>query len=372
MIVFWCSAGLLLYAFVCYPVSTYLLSKIVRYKTSKDDTFQPEVTLIIPARNEEHVIEEKICNSLELDYPKEKLQIIIASDGSTDRTDEIAKRYEGRGITSVIFSENIGKAELLNKTIPEAKGEIIVISDASGMLNNRAVREMAKNFADKKVGCVCGIYHIEGKKKSRVDRFEERYYNFETLLKRSESSIYTTLGGHGALVAIRKDLFIPLKRDTLNDDFIISSRIVLKGFRTIYEGRAHVYDKIHTTLAGEFRRRVRIAAGNWQQIYLLRDFIGAGRYFVALQFFSHKILRTITPFLLFILFFSCIILEGTVFKAIIALLLGGLLLAVLGCLTYGHTATFRFVSIPFFIFLENAAYALGAYKYFFARKTIKW
>lgn len=353
---FFASLLIIAYHFLIYPLSLWIIVKFISRKVKKQDFF-PAVTLLVPVYNEEKIIAEKIENSLSLDYPREKFHLLFASDGSTDNSVKIIREYLDKGITFIESAKHLGKASLLNKTILQAKGEIIVLSDASGMLNREAIKEMVKNFYDPQVGCVCGIYHIWQKEGSPCDDFEARYLDFEFFVKGLESRIYTTLGGLGALYAIRKKLFIPLREDTINDDFFISSNIVLKGFRTIYEKKAHIFDKIKTDLKSEFRRRIRLIIGGWQQIFRLRGLFSLRRPFIVWQFFSHKFLRIIMPFCFLFFILSCTVFYKFFFWFMIFI---AFLFSI-------------FLRNLFLIFLlGNLAGIVGTYKFFFKKGRVIW
>jgi cellulose synthase/poly-beta-1,6-N-acetylglucosamine synthase-like glycosyltransferase len=353
-ILFWLSLFIIAYHFFIYPLSLWLIAKF-KYRRVKRESFFPSVTLIIPVYNEEKIIAEKIENSLSLDYPKEKLEIIIASDGSTDNSNRIIANYLNRGINFISYEKHMGKSALINKTVPKARGEIVVLSDASGMLNKEAIKEVVKNFSDPQVGCVYGVYHIwQG---SNYDKFEKRYLNFDFYLKKLESKIYTTLGASGSLYAIRKDLFLPLKEDTINDDFFIPAEISLKGLRTIYEDNAHIFDKINTDLKSELRRRIRLTVGGWQQVFRLSRLFNPKRTFLAWQFFSHKFLRIMMPFCFLSLILSSFFCYRIFFWFLIFL----------SCLSL------MFLKSIFLTFLlGNLAGIVGTYKFFFKRGRLIW
>lgn len=341
-------------------------------KPARKGACEPLVAFVIPAHNEERIIEKKIRNTLRLDYPKDKLQIVVASDGSTDGTNEIVARYCDQGVRLFEQKDRSGKTALLNRVIPDIEGEIVVLSDASGMANRDAVKEMVKNFSDPEVGCVCAEYRISEREKSDVDTFEQRYLSFETVLKKSECLLGTTLGGHGAFYAIRKELFEPLREEMINDDFLIPSHVTLKGFRTVYEEKAVLHDEITTSISDEFRRRVRISVGNWQQCYLLRKLLRSGMYAVAWGFVSHKVLRMFTPFLLIYIGIMSVFYDTLLYNSVqfaFALLA---LLALCGIMLHQRKGRMGFCKVFFYFLLENIAYIFGTYKFIFAKGKVAW
>lgn len=280
---------ILLYAYLVYPLIIYFWSSVKKKPHQKREWY-PDVTLVIPFFDEDHMVEAKLENVKDLDYPEGKLQVLFVADGSRGRGPELIEKEPDDRIELIQLVEHRGKPAAVNEALRPARGEIVVFSDISGMMNKEAVKYIAENFYDKKVGAVLGIYRLVRDESSRLDRAEERYWDFELLLKKRESWIWSTLGGHGALYAVRKSLFEPLEKNLINDDFVIPARIALKGFRTVYEDRSVLWDRVSTGLSQELKRRIRIAYGNWQQMVMLG---GKFRGFLLWQFLSHKAVRTV-------------------------------------------------------------------------------
>ncbi|HOE28103.1 MAG: glycosyltransferase family 2 protein [Candidatus Aureabacteria bacterium] len=297
------SASLLAYAYLVYPLLVLLLARLFPRPVRAGDA-APSATVIVPALNEERVIEEKIENTLALDYPPGKVQLLVVSDGSTDRTAELARRYAGRGVEVVEFPERRGKLAALLDALPRARGEILVFSDASGMLRPGALRAMAANFADPEVGGVCGWYRSPGLERSG-GAGELLYWDYEFAIKRAQSRWATLLGATGAMYALRRSLFVAPPPDTINDDFVIPALMVARGHRMVLEEDA-VVDDLDPRM-GDFRSRVRVTAGNWQQLFYCRKLLSLRRPRVCWQFLSHKILRLASPFLLLALCLSALV-----------------------------------------------------------------
>lgn len=297
MLVFWTSAALLAYGYVGYPALIYLLARIGWHPTIRQD-FCPRVSLLVPAYNEAHAIRAKIDNCLGLDYPRDKLEVLMASDGSSDGTadfiDEAAKAGLIRG---VVYSRNRGKAAVLNDLVALACGEILVFSDATTMLQPESVRTLVSNFADPRVGAVSGIYHVVSSGGDGRGKAEALYWRYETFIRQAESSLGRMLGAHGSLYAIRRELFEPLEAGTRNEDFIIPITILLKGYQSIYETRAVAWEAAEEMTG--FPRRVSLASGNYQQMALLLKRRGWFRNpFLLFQLMSHKAARLLSPFLI--------------------------------------------------------------------------
>ena len=220
------------------------------------------------AYNEARVIERKIRNALELDYPAERLEIVVASDGSSDGTAEVARRVAieleaGERVRVLDYPVNRGKLAVLNETIPQVRGDIVVFSDASSMLAPDAVRQLVANFADPEVGAASGIYRVRKQEESRLGVQEDFYWQYETFLKQQESRLGVVLGAHGSLYAIRKVLYPFPSTGLINDDYIVPLRILQQGHRVAYEMGAVAYEE--ASEMGGFSRRVRIMAGNFEQ-----------------------------------------------------------------------------------------------------------
>jgi len=291
--VFWCSFALLVYVYAGYPALAWLLARLFGREPAKQP-ITPMVSLLIPAFNEEAHLEHKLRNSLALDYPKQRLEIVVASDGSTDQTDAIAGRFASQGARLVVMPRNIGKSAMLGRVVPQLVGEIVVFSDASSELASDSVRSIVANFADAQVGCVSGLYRLHHPQDVRGEG-EGLYWRYETWIKRQESRLHSILGAHGAFYGIRRRLFHPPGDASINDDYLIPMRIVEQGYRAVYEPAAVSCEREVASVEGEFARRVRIAMGNCQQIVALPGLLLPTRGWVALCFVSHKILRTLAP-----------------------------------------------------------------------------
>jgi biofilm PGA synthesis N-glycosyltransferase PgaC len=256
-----------LYAYIGYPLVLLGLGVLIR-RPVKKRPIQPYLSLLIPARNEARVIERKIRNSLALDYPSDRIEIVIVSDGSTDETVAIARRFQHGGrVRLVAFPKNRGKTAVLNAVVPELRGDIVVFSDASAVLAPDSVRRLVENFADVSVGAASGLYQVVRPAEVSIGASENFYWKYETFLKTRESQLASTLGGHGQLHAIRKELYPFPPAETINDDYVIPLSVVSRGFRAVYEPTALVYEEAREMTG--FARRIRIMTGNLQQLRYL-------------------------------------------------------------------------------------------------------
>ncbi|MBA7687063.1 hypothetical protein ES703_95523 [subsurface metagenome] len=232
-IFFFILLGIIIYAFVGYLFLLIILSTIIPRKVSKNERDDIYVSIIIAAYNEENVISAKITNMLQLDYPAEKIEIIVASDGSTDRTDEIVRSFADRGVFLYRIEGRKGKTEAQNQAVRIAKGDIIIFSDANALYRSDAIRKIVQNFNDECVGGVCGNLNYS-KSDSHKENGESVYWKYENYLKQKESSLSSVLGANGSIYAIRKNLYVPLP-PYLISDFVEPLKIVEQCYRVVYE-----------------------------------------------------------------------------------------------------------------------------------------
>jgi cellulose synthase/poly-beta-1,6-N-acetylglucosamine synthase-like glycosyltransferase len=297
-LVFWISAGVVLYAYVGYPILVWILQWLFPRPVRKKP-IEPSVSLVVAAYNEARVIERKIGNALELDYPAQRLEIIIASDGSDDATAELARGAAahleaGDRVRVLAYPVNRGKLAVLNETVPQVRGDIVVFSDASSMLAPDAIRHLVANFADPRVGAASGIYRVRKQEESRLGVQEDFYWQYETFLKRQESRLGVVLGAHGSLYAIRRALYPFPSPGLINDDYIIPLRIIHQGYRVAYELDAVAFEE--ASEMGGFGRRVRIMTGNFEQLREIVALLWPPRWLALFVFLSHKAGRLFAPF----------------------------------------------------------------------------
>ena len=304
-VLFWILMGIVIYTYVGYAVVLYLLLFFKRLFFKKkennkiDETNLPEVTLLICAYNEEDVIAEKMKNTLAINYPKDKFKIVWATDGSNDRTNELLAQY--KEVTVLFRPERKGKTAALNRAIEFIKTPIVIFTDANTYINSEAVREIATCFEEKKVGCVAGEKRIEVRSEDGIAAGGEGFYwKYESALKRWDGELYSAMGAAGELFAIRTELFEKMSEDTLLDDFILSLRIVQRGYKIAYCDKAYAIENGSANLEEEKKRKIRISAGGLQSIWRLRSLMNIFKYgVISFQFISHRVLRwSITPFAL--------------------------------------------------------------------------
>ena len=308
-IIFWAFVALVFYTYIGYGIVLYLMVKVkelfVKQKKNSlpDEADLPEVTLLVAAYNEEAVVKEKMENSLALDYPVQKLHFLWVTDGSTDQTNILLEHY---GRVKILYqSERQGKTAALNRAMDYVETPIVVYTDANTMVNRNAIREIVSCFQDNKVGCVAGEKRIIVKDKDNAaGGGEGLYWKYESTLKRLDGRLYSAMGAAGELFAIRTELFEKMDTDTLLDDFILSMRIVKRGYKIAYCAEAYAIESGSADMAEEEKRKVRIAAGGLQSIWRLRELLNIFKYgIVSFQYVSHRVLRwSVTPVALFALF----------------------------------------------------------------------
>ncbi len=368
---FWISFAVLVYIYIGYPLLVWLLSRVFGREPAPE-AITPKVSIVIPAFNEEAHIDAKLRNTLALDYPKGQLEIVVASDGSTDKTDAIVKSYERQGVRLLAMRDHLGKSAMLSRTVPLLTGEIVVFSDTSSELEPAALRALVRNFADRHIGCVCGLYRLKGAGGDLRAQGEGLYWKYETFIKHQESRLHSILGAHGAFYAIRRALFDRLESTSINDDYLIPMRIVGQGYRAVYEPTAVSWEREIASVEGEFARRRRIAAGNCQQIIELSSMLLPTRGWVALEFFSHKVLRTLAPLFLLSMLVATFWLPQPWLGVFLIAQTALYTAAWLGYLCHRSGRHIKWLSPPFYFCFGNLAMLAGLIRFFILRRQPAW
>lgn len=307
-ILFWIAFFIVFYTYLGYGILLYFLVKIkeafvkpIQRKLPQAEEDMPEVTLFITAFNEEDVIDEKMCNSLSLNYPADKLHIVWVTDGSNDGTNQRLKDRWKDHVTVFFQPERQGKTAAMNRGVKLVNTPIIVFTDANTMINREAIREIILAFEDPRVGCVAGEKRIAVQTTDGAAAGGEGiYWKYESTLKALDARLYSAVGAAGELFAIRRELFEEMERDTLLDDFILSLRIAMKGHTIAYCTEAYAIESGSANMKEEEKRKVRIAAGGLQSIARLRPLLNPFRYgILSFQYVSHRVLRwSVTPILM--------------------------------------------------------------------------
>ena len=370
---FWILLGLVVYVYFGYALLLLVIRALGGARRVAAADHEPPVTLIVSAFNEESVIAEKIENSLALDYPRERLQIIVVSDASEDRTDAIVRSYADRGVELLRMPERGGKTVGLNAAVARARGELIIFSDANAMYRPDVVRALARNFADPAVGAAVGeSTYVDPEVES--ERSEGLYWRYETAIKQLESAIGSVVGGDGAIYAIRKELYVPMRADALSD-FVNPLQIVKAGFRCIYEPAAISYERAADSFEKEFRRKVRIVNRAWRAFFGMSALLNPLRYgFFSFQLLSHKLLRWLVPvFLAALLVVNALLVKaGTLYAVLFAGQILFYLLALGGHLARRGPQMPFAISVPYYFCLVNLASALGILDVLRGKRYTTW
>jgi len=368
---FWLSGFVMFYTYFGYPIILWVSSKLLSSPVNKKEML-PNVSFVVVVHNEEEYIEEKIQNILSCDYPKEKLEVIIGSDGSTDDTNKIIERHRDKGIKVYIFSKHVGKVNILNEITPKVSGEIIVFSDARQILKKNAIKELVNNFSDDQVGCVSGELILKNES-SLISEGVGFYWDYEKFIRKKESDIGSMVGATGAIYAIRKGLYISPAEDTVLDDVFIPLKIIEQGFRVIFDTEAIAYDKMVFSSKEEYVRKVRTLAGNFQIFSRCKSLFDPFKSKIAWQLFSHKFLRAFMFFFLITLFVTNTVLIGSYpYNLIFFLQIIFYLLAFMGWGVEKLGRKGGLLSFPYIFCILNLAALKGFLKFVFGKQKVTW
>lgn len=319
-VIFWVSLGMLAYTYAGYPLLLAIVAKLSSRLVERKE-WTPSVSIIISAYNEERDLAAKLENTLALDYPASKLEIIVTSDCSTDRTDDIACSFAARGVRFHRQPERLGKTAAQNAAVNLANGEIILFSDATTHFQRDVLRKLLPSFADESVGCVTGRVIYTERIESNIAAATNSYWNYEFLLKKHESSIGSLIGVCGCMYAVRRSAYIPLYHEACSD-FLIATTMVQQKLRAVYEPDAVCFEEPNTRTNQELAVRVRIITQTFADLWRNRGMLNPFKFgFFSVQLFSHKVLRYLAPLLLISLLFTSALLAWD--KPLYAVLLVG-------------------------------------------------
>jgi len=372
-IIFWLSAAALGYTYAGYPLLLLIVSRL-RPREVRSADFAPAVTVIVTAYNEERDLAAKLENTLALDYPRELLEIIVASDCSTDRTDEIARTFGERGVRLVRQPQRLGKTAAQNMAVAEAGGEIILFSDATSLYEPDVLRVMMPSFADPTVGCVAGRLIYVDPADSRIGRGARSYWGYETFLKKHESRISSLIGASGCLYAVRRSAYLPLYAEACSD-FIIATKMVEQNLRAIYEPAAVCTEETNRRSDKELKMRVRVIAQTLTDLWRHRAMMNPFRSgFYAVQLFSHKVMRYAVPvFLIAILAVSASLARDSMLYAIVFVAQLGCYLSAVGAWLLERAGVHsRLLALPQYFVLANLAALIAFYQFLRGERYAHW
>jgi cellulose synthase/poly-beta-1,6-N-acetylglucosamine synthase-like glycosyltransferase len=372
-VVFWVAVCTLSYVCIGYPLILILAGSLHTQRMDAGAVL-PRVSLIISAYNEEKVIGEKLQNSLALEYPRDRLEIVVVSDASSDRTDAIVEGYAPEGVRLQRMPTRGGKTAGLNAVVPIIQGEIIVFSDANAFYAPDAIQKLVRNFLDPSVGCVAGDSRYTKLEASYVGESENTYWSYERLLKVKESALGSMVGADGAIFAIRKHLYSPLKAEDIND-FVLPLQIVAQGYRCIFEPEAICYENAVVHFAEEFRRKIRVVNRSWHGMFRVKELLNPFRYgWFSVQLISHKLLRWLIPVFLMSLLLSSVFLASKhwMYAGLAAGQLSFYALGMLGLALERWQIHSGWLAFPGYFFLMNVASVIGGLKYVRGERINIW
>ncbi len=374
-VIFILALAAIAYTYVCYPAIMALLAwSRSPLPPPAAHALPPGVSVIISVYNEEGVLDGKLDNLSHIAYPEDRIEFLVGSDGSSDRTCEILAASPLRNLKFFAFSERRGKVAVLNDLVARSRGEIIVFSDANTLYNEQTVLHLVHHFADPSVGGVCGELLLNAVRDT-TGAEEMSYWKYETLLKRWESKYRSILGATGGVYAIRRGLFTPLPtHKPVVDDFLIPLEVLRRGFRMVYEPAALAFEEIAGSVRAEFNRRVRIGAQNFSGIADFLDLLNPRRGYVAFALWSHKILRWCVPFFALTAFGASAAL-ATVDGAFVVIF--GVELAILVAVLFGFLAerlALRIgrLGLPYYVIAMNVALLVGFVRFISGMQTTTW
>lgn len=370
---FWASVGVLGYVYAGYPVLVFVVSRVFP-KGVHRGAIEPRVTVLITAYNEEMAIREKLENTLQIDYPQDKLEILVASDGSTDRTDEIVGEFRDRGVRLFRQEGRVGKTATQNKAVEQATGEIILFSDATTNYDDRVFQKILPNFADPTVGCVAGRLVYTEEERTSVGRGARGYWNYETFLKMAESRACSLIGASGCLYAVRKSAYEPMYAEACSD-FLICTSLYRRGLRSVFEPDAVCSERTNHRAREEWRMRVRVISQTFTDLWRNREMLSPFRSgFFAVQLISHKLLRYAVPLALAAMLAASFALshDSPFYMSALTLQLLLYFLALAGWLMELSGRRLTFLAMPLYFVLANLASVVAFYKFLRGETYTRW
>jgi cellulose synthase/poly-beta-1,6-N-acetylglucosamine synthase-like glycosyltransferase len=384
-ITFWSLLFIVVYTYVGYGVLLYVIIKIRRFfkvgkKVEVDYSYEPEVTLFIAAFNEKDYVAKKMKNTLELEYPKEKLKIVWVTDGSDDGTPDLLKDFQHTTVHHL--DERNGKIGAMNRGMAFVKTPIVIFSDANTNLGKESVRRMVNLFNDSSVGCVSGEKRIVDKESDvAAGAGEGLYWKYESALKKWDAELYSVVGAAGELFAIRTALYKHVEKDTILDDFIISLRVAQEGYTIQYDPEAYAIETASANVKEEFKRKIRISAGGIQSIVRLRSLLNIFKYgTLSFQYISHRVLRwSLTPLCLILLIpvLSTLavnegILSFSFYPIVFWLQILFYSAALLGWFLENRKTSIKILFVPYYFFIMNLSVVLGFFRYIKNSQSVNW
>ncbi len=375
--VFVVSLFVIFYNYFGYALIVALLNRFIKRTDVPDNTHMPSVSFIVAAFNEDDCIEKKITDSLAQEYPREKIEFIFITDGSTDKTAEIIGRYPQ--IKSMHRDERKGKSAAINRAVEAASKDILIFSDANTFLNPEATRNISRHYGNRCVGGVAGEKKViaPAGNTNEVGAGEGLYWKYESFLKKIDSRFYSVVGAAGELFSLRRDLFEPVDPSVVLDDFVISLKVAARGYRILYEPQAYAMELPSFSIGDEQKRKVRIAAGGFQAMNMLKGLLQFWKQpKLSFLYISHRVLRwTLSPLCLVLAFVAngilCFTNGGTLFLALFILQLGFYSAAALGS-SASLSEKIKILKVPYYFVFMNLSVILGFFRFLKGSQPAAW
>lgn len=383
-ILFWILLFFIFYTYIGYPIllTTFVFIKRLFSTSQKKHTLEnyPEITLFVAAYNEKDYVDEKIKNALELDYPKEKIHHLWVTDGSNDGTPEYLKKYN---FVKVLHKDQRnGKIAAMNRGMKYVETPIVIFSDGNTLLSKDSIKKIVEKFENPIVGCVAGEKKISEKNKDdAASSGEGMYWKYESYIKKMDSELNSSIGAAGELFAIRTQLFEEVEGDTLVDDFIISLRIAMKGYKVKYAPGAYAIETASANVKEEMKRKIRIAAGGIQSIFRLKKLLNPFfKPVLTFQYISHKVFRwTINPISMLLLIPINILLaikyelfSLNIYSIFLCLQTALYLIGFVGFIFEHKKIRFKIIFIPYYLIMTNISQIRGIFRYFAGKQSVNW
>ena len=381
-ILLWICLFVVVYTFVGYGFLLYIIIRIKRIFKGKpaeipiNEALLPTCTLVVAAYNEAYFMPLKIENTIKLKYPEGKLKLLFITDGSNDGTPDIIARYPQ--IELMHEPARNGKIMAIHRAMKNVNTEITVFTDANTFLNEEAILNICRHYADRTVGAVAGEKRVQVDENADASAAGEGFYwKYESTLKKWDSELYSVVGAAGELFSVRTSLYKPVQNDAILDDFMISMLIAMQGYRIVYDPTAYALEGSSANVTEELKRKIRIAAGGIQSIVWLKKLLNPFSFpLLSFQYISHRVLRwTVTPYLLIIAFILNIFLALTGSTFYILLLIAQILfygMAVLGWIMEKRELRIKILFIPYYFCIMNYAVMMGIIRYFKKSQSAAW
>jgi len=371
-ILFWIFLAPIVYVYAGYPLIIWFFSHIIPQPVATEQgSFK--ISIIIPAYNEEKVIRDKIKNVLNCGYPRDLMEVIVASDASTDRTEDRAGEFQAEGVMLIRFTERLGKSEMINQVLPSCKGEIVIISDADTRIDPGSIPELISRFTTKDIGAACGRRSVADTLDAPAAIADGIYCRYEGFIKKHEGLLLSIMGADGSLYAFRRELFAPVPAD-VPDDFSIILHILSKKMGVVYVDRAISRQQVFSTLFQEYRRKTRTISRGIRGVIQARSLLNPLRYpLPSFQLISHKILRWLLPIFLLLLFVSNLLLLGKEpYSYFIIIQIAFYIAGGIGLMMESFNKKIKLLLIPAYFSLMNIASLSGIAMWISGKKQIYW